>query len=254
VNAKDNQKSILRQAEEEFGLVDNRPESVQAEQVMKAKTAIELGIVEEIQSLVNEGQLSGEIGLGFHDGAHGLKDNLEWDIKNTFLDKLVTDGVLVSAERGEAWSDDVLSSIAVIKFSFDSKKSNELQKVINSLALEVKKQGGVRLVEGEVTYNQKTRKIIFNDVECPFDPEFATERFLQHMFQLELQEIVDWGDLYLDVFGDYPHMGRENDEAKKTEIQKLEAIKDSVNRRVKEKINTPDLLFRIKNRQYYRCF
>lgn len=254
MNANNDQKAILKQAEEEFGLIDNRPESEQAEQVMKAKSVIQLTIVEEIQSLFNSGQQSGEIGLGFHDGAYGLKDGLEWDIKTTFLDKLVTDGVLVSAERGETWSEDVLSWIAVIKFSFDSQKSNELQKVINSLALEVKKQGGVRLLEGEVKYNHKARKITFNNAECLFEPESATETFLQHLFQLELYENVDWGDLFLEVFGDYPTMDKDSNETKKAEMQKLEAVKDSINRRVKSEFNTPDLLFRAKNRQYYRCF
>lgn len=252
MSAKRSLKQIIKDAEKEYGIHSGPDEYKRAQRVVEQKSSEILSVAEELFDILSQGKLDGVIRMGFADGPTDVADAMRWEIQSNFIEELIEEGVLDKATNEDVFDENISSWISAKKVVFEKGQTNKLQQKINILSKEAKVESATLLREGEVTYDSKQRKIFFDTMECEFDSERATEVFLSEMFSCEIGQEKDWSDLYRLMEADEFSSPNEIDRSSNYEIVKI--AKDHINRRVKEKFNTPNLLFKSNQRLFRRCF
>lgn len=246
------QKDLVNQAEEEFGLLEDISDLEASERAVSIKPTVELEVAEEVMNALTNGELQYDVWLGFADGTTTKIGSLEWEIKVSYLDQLVKDGVLQTATTEEVWDDDNYSSIAIYRIEINSLKQDQLQMEINRLAELAGKSDVVQLVEGEVGFNSKTGLISFNDKSFTISDNYS-RRLLEYMFDAEVGDAIEASDLYKAVFSEellVPNDGVQAKEGRNVQVKNLRNKKQHINDRVKAEFNTTDDL--IFSQGYYR--
>jgi len=252
MNAKLSLRDLMAQAEVEYGINSDESEYKRALNVAEQKSAKALEIAEELLDILNRGEKEGYIRLGFADGPTDAADAIRWEIQSNFIDEMVGEGILSSAVDEDVFDENIESWLSAQKVIFQPEQYNKLQKKITLLAKEAKVANATLLRQGEVTYDPKQRKVFFDTMGCEFDSERATEIFLSEMFKCEIGEEKDWSELYRLIGGD--EFSSPNEIDKLNNYEAVKTVKDHINRRVKEKFNTPNLLFKSNQRLFRRCF
>lgn len=257
MNAKNDLRRLMEQAEEEYGLKDDRPESVRVQSVLDIKSAIKLSLVEDLLKDLKSGSISSIHYLGFDGGPYFAEDTIELDIKRVFLNALVDEKILHANKSSCVWDDNIEGWIDVFESAIDPDKQDELQMIANQLRTEVKSSNLVTLVAGRFTYDTKSASLGFGNINILFKITENSHKFLDFMVNhRELNLMVDKDELYEIVFGrELPFFikGEENHDRNKR-VKDLNNVKTAINIRVKRSLNTVDELFSATGGGYIRNF
>lgn len=229
MNAKIDQRTLLKQAEDEFNLIDERPESIQIEEALKNKSLIQLGVAEELMSVIKVGGAVESVIID-SDSVYSTKDRIEFDIKRDFWNALKKDGELTEVS---------------------------LQEKINRLALEVEKEGYVRLIPDTLTYSSQSASLVWGEKVVSFKAARISHYFLDYMFNsVQKGVLIDKDELFEELFGKELSIvvaGEQNTERNK-QIKGLHNVMASINQRVQTEFKTVDKLFSAKSGGYIRNF
>jgi hypothetical protein len=229
VSAKIDQRTLLKQAEEEFHLIDERPQSVQVEEALKNKLLIQLRVAEELMLAIEEGDLAESLNPD-SESVYSLKDQIEFDIRKDFLNTLKADSELTK---------------------------DLLQEKINTLALEVEKEGYVRLIQDSLVYSAQSASLEWGGKVLSFKATHISHYFLNYMFNsVQRGVLVDKDELFEELFGKELSIvlaGEKNTERNK-QVKALHNVMTAINQRIQTEFKTVDKLFSANTGGYVRNY
>ena len=257
MNAKNDLRRLMEQAEEEYGLKDDIPESVRVQNVLDKTPAIRLALVKNLLTDLVSGCDTSIHYLGVDGGPYFVEDAIELDVKKVFLKELVEQKVLHSYKSSSVWDESIEGWIDVFESTINLDKQDELQMIANQLRIEVKSSDVVTLVAGRFIYDTKSACLIFGNISIPFKITENSHKFLDFMINYaQPSSVIDKDELYEAVFGrELPFYikGEENQDRNKR-VKDLNNVKTAINIRVKRSLNTIDELFSATGGGYMRNF
>lgn len=229
MNAKIDQRTLLKQAEEEFLLIDERPESIQVEEALKNKSLIQLWVAEELMLMIKEGGSIESVNLD-SDSVYSFKDRIEFDIRKDFLNTLKKDGKLTEVP---------------------------LQEKINKLALEVEREGYVRLIPDTLAYSAQSASLAWSEKVVSFKAAHISHYFLDYMFNnVDRGVVIDKDELFEELFGKELSIVVEGEQntLRNKQIKGLHNVMTAINHRIQVEFKTADKLFSANTGGYIRNF